>query len=155
MLYRNLLRRFVLTVTVLVTTASAAAAQSAVTGRPFQKGFELAGSSDTCASFTVPAGQRLVVSYFAGSVIVPSGNQFHAGVAGQTASDVDDMFVTAAFARESIGPTQDRLTFAQSTLFYVEAGQTVDACFQPLPLGDSFSFFGSLTVTGTLFRVAL
>ncbi len=104
MLYRNFLLGFVLTIAV-VATASAA---SAASGTPFQKLFELAGSSDTCASFTVPAGHRLVVSYFAGSVVVPSGNQLHVGVSGQTASDDDEMFVSAVLARESIVPTQDR-----------------------------------------------
>jgi len=152
---RNLLLIFFLASAfiALVNISPAAAAQPFDSGTPFQKGFELSGSSDACASFTVPAGQRLVVQYFAGSLIVPTGKQFAGTVTGQTATDVDDMFVNFVFNRESVGPTQDRLTFSQSTLFYVEAGQTLDACFQPLPLGSSFSFFGSLAVTGSLVKV--
>lgn len=114
---------------------------------PFQKEF-----ASPSASFTVPQGQRLVVQYIAGSTLVPTGRQLAGRLNGQTATDVDEMFVPLAFSRESIFPTQDRLTVAQFTLFYVDEGQTVGVSLQCLPLSETFDFSGSLTVTGFLVK---
>ena len=147
----RILTLFVLVPTVSLGSLGAALAANGET--PFQKTFSFNSSAtDSCApSFTAPSGQRLVVQYIAGAVIVPAGKQL-GGTAGtgSPGPNTDEAVVPLIFKPETLG-SQDRLNVAQATLFYVEDGVALAVCLQTLPFsGAPFLYFGQLTVIGVL-----
>ena len=115
---------------------------------PFQESFSMT-DAEACSSFAVPNGQRLMVKYVAGGIVVPGGKNLTGSIGGLAGGEA--ISVPLTFGREVLSAgVQDRMNVSQATSFYVDGGQELFVCLEALPFGDSFEYFGNLGVTGTL-----